>query len=533
MAANNVEEIDVVLSEPQEAVMAARTRLILDMAGQGGGKSQNIGYSSGLFASTFPRLKQFLGANTYDQLSGATLSNAYKVWRLVYGMTEYDAKSNPRGNYVVDKKPPLHFQKFSTYKSYKNIISFWNGAQIMVGSLDNYKAHDGKEFALAHLDETKDTKEEALKEVILGRLRQVGLWFNQDDEIIVDFEITAAEAAAQGLTAWNPLYIHTSPAHGVVEWLNTMFQLNEHEEEIKERLLRKELDYFYKETDTTTAVIYSAFHNQDNLPPNYLENQLKTLNEEQGLKLVYGFPFSKTGGEWFDEFSRLRHVGEVPHLPHIQTIDTSWDFNAVPYMTCLLVQFNPVTRYLDAQGNKHFLPEPGYMPLEVTQIRFFKEYCFGGKRNSIDAIGEQFAADFSPDTTEINYYGDAQGNNRIEGLGTLTRFKVIEDAFWAYTHSSSKKQRGSNVNPMMRRDLMNDIFAGRIPELEIMIDSSCKELIKDCDKVKVDAKGKVKPRETTEELGSHETLGHTSDAAEYIVSEAFKEYIKQKHKKAA
>ena len=82
--------------------------------------------------------------------------------------------------------------KFEKYINYSNIISFDNGAIIYIGSLDNAKAHEGKEFAYAILDETKDSKEQDVKDTILTRLRQKGLVINGKE--------------------FNPLYILTSPA---------------------------------------------------------------------------------------------------------------------------------------------------------------------------------------------------------------------------------------------------------------------------------------------------------------------------------
>lgn len=50
---NNIqyEEVDtnIVLSQPQYEVFNAHTRLVLDLAGQGSGKTKNIGISSGFF----------------------------------------------------------------------------------------------------------------------------------------------------------------------------------------------------------------------------------------------------------------------------------------------------------------------------------------------------------------------------------------------------------------------------------------------------------------------------------------------------
>lgn len=535
------EEIEVLLSHPQEILMETRANRILDMAGQGGGKSQNIGYHTGFLITNFPRARGFIGANTYDQLSGATLKNCFEVWRKVYGMTEYDKFENPAGSFVFDRKPPAHFQQFIKLKSYKNVMCFWNGAMVILGSLENYQAQDGKEFAWAHLDETKDTKEVAVKEVITGRLRQRGLWVTPDGDLIYEMEsparrnlgfktdLTNAEAVSYGWKAWNPLFIHTSPASGLVTWLNDWFDLERYRAVIKTEVLKKQHGFYYKEDPVrkTCVVIYSAYHNADNLPPGKLEDQESSLGPERSLKLVYGYPFSKSGGEYFTDFDRLLHVTHVPFDPDLRTLFLSWDFNVVPYLTCLAAQIKYVVRYRDEAGIKYSEPQPGYTSFEVMQIRFFKEYCFESPLNSVDAIGTKIKEDFPAGSVDITYYGDSQGKNRVEGLGDITRYDLVETALWSYMHNDSDQVVNPNVSPLTRRDLMNDIFGGRTPEVEILIDESCEETIKDFDECKLGPKGKVKIRVKDDDTGgTYEPLGHTSDAAEYIVSEVAKHLIK-------
>lgn len=534
------EEISVTLSEPQAILMETRANRVLDMAGQGGGKSQNIGYHSGFLITNFPRARGFIGANTYDQLSGATLKNCFEVWRKVYGMTEYNKIENPMGAFVYDRKPPPHFQQFIKLKSYKNVMCFWNGAMVILGSLENYQAQDGKEFAWAHLDETKDTKEEAVKEVITGRLRQRGLWVTPEGELIFEMEspagrrlgfktdLTNDEAQGMGWLAYNPLLIHTSPASGLVVWLNDWFDLDRFRAKIKTEVLKKEHGFYHKENPDarTCVVIYSAYHNKENLPLGKLEEQEKSLGEERALKLVYGYPFAKSGGEYFTDYSRLLHVGNVPFLPELRSVVLGWDFNVVPYLTCLKVQFKYITRYIDDHNIKYEEVQPGYKAIEVLQVRVFGEYCFESPRNTTEAIGEQFKADHPKGSVDVTYYGDSQGTNRIEGLNK-TRYDFVDDALWEYLHNDSNQVVNPNVSPYKRRDLMNDIFGGRIIYVEIIIDESCEKTIEDMEQCKLGPKGKVKTRVVDEDTKeSYEPYGHTSDALEYIVSEVAKHLMK-------
>ena len=281
------------LSYPQLDVYYARTPLVLDMAGQGSGKTENIGVQTIEVIEKAPQIKGFIGANTYNQLSQSTLTKAFAAWEKYKGWVEFD-KDNPHGCYVVDKKPPAHFKKYHKLKSYNNTISFDNGCLIFTGSLDNYKAHDGKEFGWAHLDETKDTAKEALTHVIFGRLRQMGLYYDTAQELVYCED--KEEAERLGYTPFNPCYIHTSPAYGGVDWLVEMFRLNvgDRPNEIKQTLLNKN-DYYLLREDNITAVIYQTFWNELNLPAGWIDNKLKTMTSDEAMLFVYGFPFSRTG----------------------------------------------------------------------------------------------------------------------------------------------------------------------------------------------------------------------------------------------
>lgn len=523
---DNNEVVELELSEPQTMVFTSTKPLNLDMAGQRAGKSQMIGIISGVYVGKYPRMKGFIGANTYLQLTQSTLIKATEIWGKYFQLKQYDRKNNPDGDFVIDKRPPAHFTTFEQFKDYNNIISFKNGATIYIGSLDNWKAHDGKEFCWAHLDETKDTKEEAITTVILARLSQSGLYIDEAANEIV-YLPDAKKEDTKNYRAFNPAWIHTSPAVGQVDWLIKMFALDKFEEEIRRTIVQPN-DFFYTEFETKSVCIFSTYHNEDNLPSNYIEGRKAVLSINEQMKFIYGYPFSKTGGEYYPLFERVKHVKEVTikygGIRHI-----TFDFNVLPYMTLLCAQVDFKIRYMDAQGNKFDEDAEGRLPIEVIVVEFYREYCLKNPYNTSEACCAHFLEDESGNPTlEVMLYGDASGNKRIEGLGSVTNYKIIMDFFESRGITVVKKVRGFNIGVLTRRKFLNRIFENKYPFIEVYFDVEMETTIRDFEFLKEGADGKLKEIVKDKATGAtYQKLGHPTDAAEYLLCELLKDYINE------
>ena len=174
---------NVSLHQGQYEALATDKRIILEMAGQGGGKSHTIGFRTAVFASMFPETIGLICANTYTQLSDATITRCKEVWKTSFGWTEYHKKNNVDGDYIVGLKPPLHFKQHKIFDKYHNKIFFRNGKVYIFGSMDAYENIDGIEVAHVEMDETKDTREKAVKDVVIGRCRQAGICVISDTQL--------------------------------------------------------------------------------------------------------------------------------------------------------------------------------------------------------------------------------------------------------------------------------------------------------------------------------------------------------------
>lgn len=479
------------VSDPQYAMLENHASINLFLAGMGSGKTFLDGIISKKFVSEFPKARGGIFANTYDQLNTATLLRIREYWQST-GMTEW-SKENPSGVYVSGKEPPAHWTKcVRNFDRYNNVISFFNGALIFTGSLDNAIMHSGKEMSWCILDETKDSKEEDVKEIILSRLRQPAMY-------LVNGEIKDTGEQSQ---QWNPLYISTSPAK--VQWITEWFELEKYIDEIGAKIYSRD-DFFQKNIDDKFVTISSTYHNVRNVGEKYIANLLKANSEERGRALVYANPFSQTGGEFYSSFSRIKHVAPLRYDQQLP-IHITFDQNTVPYNTALVYQIKQV------QGNWLFM--------------CIEEICLQNPRNSTEEVCDEFIMKYPNHKAGLYYYGDASGHSR----STISKdfkhhYEVIEYKLRKYLNNKSDRTLLFNPEVITRRDFMNRIFEEKLP-IRFIINETCKNTIADFMYTKQDVEGKkdkhiVKDSDTGEK---YQKYGHCGDATEYLAVELFKNF---------
>jgi len=475
------------VSAPQRAILKSTKSLNLFLAGVGSGKTFVGGIISYRFVRKFPKVRGFIGANTYLQLTQSTLFRIREYWKSI-GVVEYEKSSSPYGQYVVNKKPPSHFNtEGHNFDDYYGIISFINGAIIFTGSLDHAEAHYGKEFAWAILDETKDSDETDIKEVILSRLRQRGIY------------VKDGELSNEGQD-FNPVYFLTSPAK--TDWINEMFKLEQYIDEISAKIY-SDKTYFFKEFDDKFVTISSTYHNLHNLPSNYIDLIKERNTEERARALIYGNPFTQTGGEFYSSFDRLKHVEYVRYDP-LLPIHISFDQNSVPY--------NSATIWQVTNQNERW------------HLMCIDEITLQNPRNSTEEVCEEFMSRYPNHKAGLFYYGDASGHNR----STMNKdfkhhYEIVRFKLARYLVSSSDRTLFANPSLVLRRDFVNKIFEEKLP-IKITIDEGCKYLINDYLYVKQAVDGtKDKHIVTDKETGDkYQKYGHLSDSADYLMVELFK-----------
>lgn len=486
---------NIKVSEPQKEILESAQPLNLALFGAGSGKTFCAGLLSANFIINFPKCRGFIGANTYQQLSKSTLFRVFEVWKNTFGWIE-------NVHYVVDKIPLKGFASHNApLKSYENTISFNNGCLIFVASLDNYKIIDGSEFAWAILDETKDTKEVAVKEVITFRLRQIGMWITPKGEII---DYNKKES-----TGHNPLYIMTSPAK--VAWINEWFELGDYYEQIN-RECHSNVTYFKLEKNGKKVIVASTYHNEDNLPKGWIERKLQELAGSPHLieMLIYGSPVAKSGGEFFNAFERLKHVGKVEYNPKLN-IHITLDFNLVPYITmsCWHIVRN---------GN-------------VIDVQCFDEICLASPKNNTEALCKEFERRYYGSGIEkpagLFYYGDATGKTGTTN-STEHNYEILERVLGKYLNDNSNRVLRGNPSVAATRDFMNRILA-QGTNLRLKISERCKNLIADMEFLKEDADGGYIKQKAKDALtgSTYEKWGHLSDGMRYFFVSAFNTLFKK------
>ncbi|MEN6568995.1 MAG: terminase family protein [Rikenellaceae bacterium] len=486
--------IEQTISEPQRAILKSTKSLNLFLAGVGSGKTHIGGLIAYRFVKMFPQARGFIGANTYLQLTQSTLFRIREYWKSIH-VVEYDKTSTPHGLYVVNKRPPAHFNtQGHNFDDYYGIISFVNGCVIFTGSLDHAEAHYGKEFAWAILDETKDSDEVDIKEVILSRLRQKGIY------------IKDGQLSNEGQD-FNPAYFLTSPAK--TDWINDLFCLEKYMDEINAKIY-SDKTFFAKEFDDKFVTISSTYHNLRNLPANYIDLIKERNSEERANALIYGNPFLTLGGEFYSSFSRINHVGEVKYNPQF-AIHVSFDQNSVPYNSALIGQ----VKYIgDFRNNIMY------------EWRIIDEIALQNPHNSTEEVCEEFIRRYPEHNSGMFYYGDASGHNR----STLNKdfqhhYEIVEYKLSGYISNSS--DRTLTVNPLVtkRRDFINRLFENKLP-VRFIIDESCHYLIADMMYCKQGPDGgKDKHIVTDKETGDkYQKYGHMADALEYMAVELFEKY---------
>jgi phage terminase large subunit len=261
-----------------------------------------------------------------------------------------------------------------------------------------------------------------------------------------------------------------------------------------------------------THVIVSTYHDNQFLDDEYiaeLESSKEVDENEYNIYVLAKWGRLKTGAEYYPQFKETDHVGKFPFTPSLP-VHLTYDFNVVPYMTQLAVQY---------------IEEP-----EVIRIRVFREYCYKSPLNTSTAVCESFIDDYEKYLYYLFYYGDASGNSRIAGKGDEVNYDDVRAALARYIDDSSNRTIGYNKPVLKRRKIVMRLLAGKLylgnKKVILEIDESCENTINDFKYLKLGKDGKLKEEvEDKKTKQKYQKHGHCTDAFEYLFCQLFEDLM--------
>lgn len=144
--------------------LMARQIIKVLIAGRGFGKSFINGITILVKVETLPRSRGLFIGLTYTQI----LTNTLLPIRAAWEWFEY----YERIHYVIGKRPPPHFKEpYHKPERYENVITFWNGTTIILGSFDRPQLLRGGSNDWVIVDEAMLIKKDIYDQVIIPTLR--------------------------------------------------------------------------------------------------------------------------------------------------------------------------------------------------------------------------------------------------------------------------------------------------------------------------------------------------------------------------
>ena len=223
----------------------------------------------------------------------------------------------------------------------------------------------------------------------------------------------------------------------------------------------KGFDWVYRrfvaqESDDYQLVIAQPFENRFLLGkiPEFYKRLAQSYDETFYKQEVLGAYLNITGGLVYSSFSREEHVRELkpdPCLPLLWALD----FNVDP-MSSLIVQ---VVR---------------------GEVRVLREIVI--RHATTMQACEEFLKRFPEHRSGVVVYGDASGNK--EQTTGSSDYDMIRDYFSIHM-SAPVQYRVPKMNPSVREriNLTNSKLRSALGETGLLVDPSCKELIKDFEQV--------------------------------------------------
>ena len=211
----------------------------------------------------------------------------------------------------------------------------------------------------------------------------------------------------------------------------------------------------------------------------------------------------RTGGEFLKQFSTDKHVSKVQYDEN-EPLHIVFDENVLPYLTCNVFQYsNGLIRQID----EIMLKDP-LNTLKDTCQEFIKRY--GNNRQG------------------LFIYGDATSKKSDTKLQKGQNFYLLIKGYLSMFKPIFRVPK-SNPSVIMSRNFTNDILAGQVEGINLLIDSRCRNSINDYQYCTEDEDGKVNKKVIRDKVTgqSYQEYGHATDTLRYILTSLFLEKYKK------
>jgi hypothetical protein len=421
------------------------------LGGRAAGKSYTNGLSSGQKICDMPRSRGILLSTTYTQILTNTLSPMKSAW--------HDALDYREDiHYVVGRRPPDGFDlPFQSPDNYQNVISFWNGVIIILGSMDRPQLLRGGNNDWCMTDEALLINKPMFDEVVL-------------------YSIRGSHPSLKGKPGHLATEFTSSMPRGSVgKWL--------FEYELKAKQMPEH--YFYIEC--------SSYHNRKVIGEEVLAKwkreeghtvsyQIEVLNK----RIVrYGDTFypSLAAKHWYTDSYNYNFIDHLGFEISTSVKDSRWDKDCDPNLPLHLSHdwgaFNCIT--IDQEDKKQ------------NEVRFLK-VMWVKHPEILDDLANKFCEYYKHHKNKVVYqWGDKSGNAKV-GNAKLTNFEqfaaILVKKGWRVI-----RMKIGDVEHLARHTFINKLHREEDPSLPKIRHNAnnCKDLqiALECARMKEDKKDKT------------------------------------------
>ena len=441
--------------------MARKVKVL--MAGRGFGKTRGIPEDMLIRAEELPRSRHFLLSLTFDAIDSNIMPDVHEVFQL-HGLL-------PDIHYVVDKKPPSHFDKpFKELEDYKNSISLINGTvfqKISMGRMP--KKNRGRSYDGGIIDEGLNIDGWAFRNIIYPTLRGINRW--------------------KGNPYWKMLSVYSSyPRTPEGSWF-----------------------LVYKKLAQTAPEQYgwvegTAMDNLAVLGESYIEDQRATLSYTDFMIEIMndgGVKDKPTLFYYQHDAEKHHYVAEgLTDVDPERELELSFDFGG-RYSCATVTQEQGETEKVVHEFDTNNLTEQERNSGKVKKIPdIVKDFCrtFRNHRNKTVSLWGDRTGLNANELDESNLFDKIKGI--LEKEGWTVEVKV------SYSDSALHKSR---------YNFMNDVFGGGImdyPTIEINA-LTCPNLIVSLDTTRVTEDFKKDKKDERKEAFYQSYAPHLTDTLDY------------------